>query len=81
MKLRTSERIRIREYVRGIMAGLTYYDMEWEDGIDDLWMWYSHKRKLHLCKDDDDDWQCAVYNVRHGHVDVQDWIAIDLEGL
>ena len=85
MKLKASERIRIREYVRGIMAGVSCRPVELtnivDDTLDDSWFMFAHNRTLHLCLDDDGYWQCAVYNVRHGHVDVKDWVALDLEGL
>ena len=81
MKLRTSERIRIREYVRGILAGVSSVTNYINDNVDDSWFMFAHNRSLHLCMDDDGYWQCAVYNVRHGHVDVKDWVALDLEGL
>lgn len=75
MKLKASERIRIREYVRGVLAG----SMGTID--DDSWFMFAHNKSLHLCIDDDGYWQCAVYNIRNGHIDVKDWVTVDLEWL
>jgi hypothetical protein len=48
---------------------------------DDSWFMFAHNKSLHLCIDDDGYWQCAVYNIRNGHIDVKDWVTVDLEWL
>jgi len=81
VKLKASERIRIREYVRGIMAGVSSVTKFYSDNVDDSWFMFAHNRSIHLCMDDDGYWQCAVYNIRNGHIDVKDWVTVDLEWL
>lgn len=79
MQLRSSERIRIREYIRGVMAGvMSSTDELLESSLDDSWFYFTHKLAVNLCLDDDGYWQAAVYAVRHGHVDAKDWCSLKL---
>ena len=79
MKLRASEKIRIREYVNGLIKGASLYTDSPVDSLgEDYWFSWSDSLDVNLVEDDDGDWQCAVYPVVDGQTDGTDWITIKL---
>ena len=79
MKLRASERIRIKEYVNGLIKGESLHTDSPGDCLgDDYWFMWNDFVDINVCKDDDGAWQCAAYPVKDGLVDGTNWLTIKL---
>jgi hypothetical protein len=83
MKLRASEKIRIREFVLGVFSGInvtcngksTISEVLGED----YWITWSDELYVNLVEDDDGDFQCAVFPRKpDGQIDMSEWQAIKL---
>jgi len=81
MKLRKSEKIRIQEYVNGLIKGASLYtDCPYDCLGDDYWFMWDEQVDINVCQDDDGEWQCAAYPVVDGETDGTQWISIKLRG-
>lgn len=74
MKLKTSDRLRIYEYVQGIIQGAELPTGNPHDGLVDDWFTWGHAYDINICLDDDGEYQCAVYKAN----DHFDWHSINL---
>ena len=80
MKLRASEKIRIKEYVNGLIRGASLYTDSPVDSLgEDYWFYWSDDLDINVCLDDYGDWQCAAHPILDdGRTDGTDWLTIKL---
>ena len=80
MNLDKSEQMRIREFAKGVLAGVqtaiheTHIDVLGED----YWVSYGESLDVNLFVDEEGEWSCAVYPVVDGQTDGTQWIKIEL---